>query len=59
LLGGLAIALGVALSYSGLSQAYNLGLFYGLLGIAIVISGGLVLRRYLSENPLPSENEHE
>jgi hypothetical protein len=59
LLGGLAIALGVALSFSGLSQAYNLGLFYGLLGIAIVISGGLVLRRYLSENPLPSENEHE
>jgi uncharacterized membrane protein YcfT len=59
LLGGLAIALGVALSFSGLSQAYNLGLFYGLLGIAIIISGGLVLQRYLSENPLPSENEHE
>lgn len=59
LLGGLAIVLGVALSFSGLSQAYNLGLFYGLLGIAIVISGGLVLRRYLSENPLPAENDHE
>jgi len=59
LLGGLAIVLGVALSFSGLSQAYNLGLFYGLLGIAILISGGLVLRRYLSENPLPAENDHE
>jgi hypothetical protein len=59
LLGGLAIVLGVALSFSGLSQAYNLGLFYGLLGIAIMISGGLVLRRYLSENPLPTENGHE
>jgi hypothetical protein len=58
-LGGLAIALGVALSFSGLSQAYNLGLFYGLIGIAILISGGLVLRRYLSENPLPAENDHE
>jgi hypothetical protein len=59
LLGGLAIVLGAALSFSGLSQAYNLGLFYGLLGIAVMISGGLVLRRYLSENPLPLENGHE
>ena len=59
LLGGLAIVLGVVLSFSGLSQAYNLGLFYGLLGIAILISGGLVLRRYLSDNPLPAENDHE
>lgn len=59
LLGVMAIVLGVALSFSGLSQAYNLGLFYGLLGIAIVISGGLVLRRYLSENPMPAERFHE
>lgn len=59
LLGVVAIVLGVALSFSGLSQAYNLGLFYGLLGIAIVISGGLVLRRYLSENPMPAERFHE
>ncbi len=59
LLGGLAILLGVGLSFSSLSQAYNLGLFYGLLGIAIVISGGLVLRRYLNENPLPAENGDE
>jgi len=58
-LGGLAIVLGVALSFSELSQAYNLGLFYGLLGIAIMISGGLVLRRYLSENHLPLENDYE
>ena len=59
LLGGLAIALGVVLSFSGLSQAYSLGLFYGLIGIAIMISGGMVLRRYLSENPLPPENGYE
>ena len=59
LLGGLAILLGTALSFSGLSQAYNLGLFYGLLGIAVLISGGLVMRRYLLENPLPSEQNNE
>lgn len=58
LLGGFAIVLGAALSFSDLSQTYNLGLFYGLVGIAIVISGGLVLQRYLNENPLPSENNH-
>jgi uncharacterized membrane protein YcfT len=58
-LGGLAIVLGVALSFSGLSQAYNLGLFYGLLGVIIIISGGLVMRRYMLENPLPTEDNNE
>lgn len=58
-LGGLAIVLGVVLSFSGLSQAYALGLFHGLLGIAILISGGLVLRRYLSEHPLPGEGDND
>lgn len=59
ILGGLSIALGVGLSFSGLTQAYSLGLFYSLLGIGILISGGLVLSRYLSENPLPGEYSHE
>ena len=58
-LGGLAIVLGIVLAFSGLSQAYNLGLFYGLLGIATIISGGLVMRRYLHENPLPMEADNE
>ena len=59
LLGGLAIILGIALAYSGLSQVYTLTLFYGLLGIAILISGGLVLRHYLMENPPQSELDNE
>jgi hypothetical protein len=58
-LGVFSILLGIGLSASGLSQAYSLGSFYGLLGIAIVLSGGLVLRRYLSENPMSAEDEHE
>jgi len=58
-LGGLAIVSGIALSYSGLPQVYTLTLFYGLLGIAILISGGLVLRRYLAENPPQSEMEND
>jgi hypothetical protein len=59
LLGGLAIVLGIALAYSGLPQVYTLTLFYGLLGIAILISGGLVLRRYLAENPPQVEMNNE
>jgi len=50
-LGGLAIFLGVILAWSGLTEIYTLSLFYGLLGIAIMLSGGLVLRRYLADNP--------
>jgi len=44
---------------SGLEQAYTLGLFYGLLGIAVLVSGAVVLRRYLIEHPLPVENANE
>lgn len=58
-LGGLAIVLGVALAFSNLPRAYSLGLFYGLLGVGILVSGALVLRLYLEENPLPAEGDHE
>jgi hypothetical protein len=58
-LGGLAIVLGVALSFSRLPQAYTLALFYGLTGVVILASGALVLHRYLNENPLPMEKAHE
>jgi hypothetical protein len=56
LLGGLSIVIGIGLAYSGLPQIYTLTLFYSLLGAAILISGGLVLRRYLAENPSLAEN---
>lgn len=58
-LGVLAILLGVCLAFANLPQAYSLGLLYGLLGLVLLISGALVLRRYLSENPLPTEGNHE
>ncbi len=53
LLGTISIALGLALSMSGLSNGYNLGLFYGLMGLCFMLSGGWTLRRYLEANPLP------
>ncbi len=50
----LSLALGVVLSISGFASGYNLGLFYGLMGLTLAISGAIVLRRYLSENPMPA-----
>jgi hypothetical protein len=55
-LGGLSVLLGITLAFSGLTQVYTLSIFYGFLGIAILISGGLVLRSYLAENPAQPEN---
>jgi len=58
-LGGFSLLLGIGLSLDNLPDEYNLALFYGLLGVAILISGGLVLRRYLTENPLPVDEEDD
>ena len=52
------LILGIVLSTSGLPAGYNLGMFYGLMGIAFAISGGLTLQRYLRENPLPAETQN-
>ena len=56
-LAGVSIVLGLVLSVSGLSISYNTGLFYGLMGICVSISGGWTLRRYLQHNPTPVEGE--
>ena len=57
--GGLSFILGIALSFNSMTRLYNLGLFYGLLGLVIFISGVLVLRQYLRENPMPAEGDDE
>lgn len=53
-----SLILGVILSVSGLPRGYNLGLFYGLIGIAFAVSGGVTLWKYLQENPMPSEDSN-
>jgi hypothetical protein len=55
ILSAVAVLYGAALSVSGLPRGYNLGLFYALMSLTFMISGGLTLKRYLEENPLPSE----
>lgn len=54
-----SLVFGGILSVSGFARGYNLGLFYGLMGLAFVISGGLTLRSYLRENPMPTEAKDE
>lgn len=58
-LSAIALILGIVLSVSGLARGYNLGIFYGLMGLVFVISGGLTLRHYLRENPIPVEDTNE
>ena len=58
ILSAISFILGIALSVSGLPSGYNLGAFYGLIGIAFAISGGLTLGRYLQENPMPAEDQN-
>ncbi len=57
IMGGIAILLGVGLSLGNLSQEYNLAVFYGCMGIVLMVTGGIVLRRYISENPMPMDAE--
>lgn len=54
-LGVFCLVLGLGLSFSGLQLGYSLGLLYGLSGLAAMLSGAIVLRRYLNENPMPAE----
>jgi hypothetical protein len=58
ILGAVSLVLGFALSISRLPNGYSLGLFYGLMGVCFILSGGLTLQRYLRENPLPAENQN-
>jgi hypothetical protein len=58
-LGGISMILGIALSLSGLPNAYSLAVFYGLMGLVVMVSGGVVLFRYLKENPMPLEGDNE
>ena len=58
-LGAISVLLGLALSISQLPNGYSLGLFYGLMGISFMMTGGWTLSRYLRENPLPVDAEHQ
>ena len=53
ILGVISMLLGFAISAIGLSDGYGLGLYYALMGVCFLVSGGWTLNHYLHENPLP------
>ncbi len=55
ILSAMALIYGAVLSVSGFPRGYNLGLFYALMSLSFVISGGLTLKKYLDENPLQTD----
>ena len=54
-----ALMYGAVLSVSGFPRGYNLALFYALMSLSFVISGGLTLKKYLDENPSQTELGNE
>jgi hypothetical protein len=58
ILGAVSMILGFVLSVSGLPNGYSLGLFYGLMGVCFLVSGGLTMQHYLHSNPLPAEDQN-
>ncbi len=59
ILGGFSLLLGVGLSLSSLSRVYSLGLLFSLLGSMMIVTGLIVLRNYLRNNPTPANEEHD
>jgi hypothetical protein len=56
ILATLAAALGVGLSIAGIGNLVGMGLFFSVMSIAILLSGGLTLHNYIDQAPPPVES---
>ena len=56
LLGGWSLILGIGLSRLPAPEETMSGVLYGLTGLAMAISGGLVLATYLRRNRMPPQD---
>lgn len=52
LLAAVSLGLGLVLAASRLPEGYAIALYYALMGLALLISGGLVLNHYVRHTPL-------
>ena len=50
-----ALVIGIAVAVSNLEQNLDLAVFYSAIGVAIILSGLMVLRNYLKSTPLSEE----
>ncbi len=57
-IGILGLVLGVTLAYLQVSEHVGLAITYTIAGLALLLSGGVAWRSYLSKNPSP-ENDQE
>jgi hypothetical protein len=58
-LSAFSVLLGFGLWFSQYLVTFNLALFYSILGLLSMISGGVTLARFLKEHPMPAELEDE
>ena len=56
ILATLAAALGVGLSLAGIGNLVGMGLFFIVMSLAILFSGGLTLHNYIEQAPPPMES---
>jgi hypothetical protein len=54
-LAAISLILGVGISLSGMGNDPGLAIFYGLMGLAVIISGAVTLHNYLQNNPAAQE----
>lgn len=59
LLSLIGLAIGGGLSLTGAGSNHGLGIFYALLGLAVIFSGSCTLLIYLRSNPEPTEAPDE
>ena len=56
-IGIFGLALGITLAYLRLSEHAGLAITYTAAGLALLLSGGLAWRSYLSQNPFPADEQ--
>ncbi len=59
LLALLSLALGIALSILNMEEWSGVTLYYGAMGLLLVLTGACVLRSYLRQNPAPEDPPDE
>lgn len=59
ILGALSLTLGVGFALSSLSDNASLAAVFSAMGLILCLTGTLVFRKYLAENPTPEERDHD
>lgn len=58
-LAALSVVVGTAITLAGVGETHGLPLYYAVIGLALVVSGGLTLRTYLRKTPVQPDEQEE